>query len=512
MKTVIITRIQWSLLLICLLPGCTKRFDSLNSDPTTISAVTPATAGNAFALAQYNGIYGDAGIYQLARNLFVDYYSQYFAIADQSTRSDRNVIVQDWIISQWATVYSGTWPTLKVVMDITEKTDPAAHAITKIWKVYVFHSNTDFYGPIPYFQAGKGTTSIPYDSQQDIYHDFFKLLDEAVAALKQADRSKHPFGTNDLIFHGDIDKWIKLANTLRLRLALRISGPELQRAKEEAEKAVAAGVMTATADDAMMDVGPNSNNGLNVISSWNYFRMSASMESYLKGFEDPRMPVYFRPAAISGEYHGIRNGLTAAQIGDPKNNVRALSDVGPRFDPSKAATTRIMVMYAAEAYFLRAEGALNGWNMGGTAQELYEKGIATSMDQWGVTDAAVIKLYQQGTTTPVKLNDYLSSPAVADIPVKFSAMPEKQRQQILTQKWIALYPDGIEAWAEIRRTGYPLLYPVVNSDNPDVPKGQIIRRFPFLDYEKQTNTRAVQEAQPLLGGPDKPTTPVWWNK
>jgi hypothetical protein len=495
-------------------PGCTKKFDSLNTDPTTFSSVTPSTLPQAFASAEYNGIYGGAGIYELARSLFPDLWSQFFANADKGVTTDRYVIVQDFIISQWNIVYTINWPTLKLVIDATEKTDPSANAIAKIWKVYMFHYHTDFYGPVPYFQAGTGLLSIPYDSQQDIYHDFFNLLDSAITTLSTADQTVHPYGNNDLIFHGDIGKWMKFANTLRLRLAMRISRAEPDLAKQEAEKSVAAGVMTSNDDDAFMDVSTNSDNGLTELSPWENMRMSASMESYLKGFNDPRMQVYYSPAATDGQYHSLRNGLSAAQlaVADPGNTGSNLSNIGPRWinDASYVAVP-LTVMYSAEAYFLRAEGALNGWNMGGTPQSLYQQGITTSMQQWGITDNTAIQDYIQGTGVPIPLNDYLNSPAVAGIPVKFAADTATQRQQILTQKWLAIFPDGIEAWAEERRTGYPKLYPVANSDNPDLKPTDMIRRFNFVDYEYQTNGKAVQAAIPLLNGPDKTSTPVWWN-
>lgn len=492
--------------------GCTKKFDSLNTDPTTFSSLTPATIPNAFAKAEYQGIYGDPGIYELARALFPDLWSQFFANADPGVKSDRYVIVQDWIISQWSSVYTVTWPTLKQVLDATAQTQPEANAIAKIWKAYIFHYHTDFYGPVPYFQAGTGLLSIPYDSQEAIYNDLFLTLDSAVALLKNADQSLKPYGTNDLIFHGNIPQWIKLANTLHLRLALRISKADPAKAQQEAEKAVLAGVMSSNDDNAFMDVGPNSVNGLNQMSPWENARMSATMESYLKGYDDPRMTEYYSPAA-DGLYHGLRNGLSTAQLSaSPLNNLDNTSNVGPRYGLDKQNTNKLTVMYAAEGYFLRAEGALNGWNMGGSAQGLYEQGISLSLQQWGVTDANVIQNYIKSTGTPIALNDYLNSPAVATIPVKFGATEAVQREQIATQKYISLFPDGIEAWAEVRRTGYPKLYPVANSDNPDVSAANMISRFGFLDYEYQTNKNAVQAAIPLLNGPDKASTKVWWNK
>ncbi|WP_290795969.1 SusD/RagB family nutrient-binding outer membrane lipoprotein [Flavihumibacter sp. UBA7668] len=494
------------------LSACTKHFEELNTDPTTFSSLTTATIPNAFAKAQYQGIYGDPGIYQLVRNLFVDYWSQYFAVVDPGIPTDRYVLRADWVFYQWGSLYSNAWPTLKLVLDATRNTDAEAYAIAKIWKVYIFHSCTDWYGPIPYSQAGNGELSVGYDSQEFIYDDMLKSLDSAVTTLKAADQARLVYGANDLIFGGSIPKWTKLGNTLRLRLAMRISGVDPARARTEAEAAVASGVLTSIEDNALMDVGPSSPNGLNLMSPWGGFRMSASMESFFKGYDDPRMGEYYSPAEGTGEYNGVRNGLSVAQLAaSPKNQGTNLSNVGPRFDVTKANENKLTVMYAAEAYFLRAEGALNGWNMGGTPKDLYEDGIATSMRQWGVTAESAISAYTQGSSTPADLNDFLNSPAVSDIPVLFSTDPEIQREQVGTQKWIALYPDGIEAWAELRRTGYPRLYPLANSDNPDLPVPQIIRRFPYIESEYLTNFTAVQNAVSMLNGPDKPNTRVWWN-
>ena len=94
---------------------------------------------------------------------------------------------------------------------------------------------------------------------------------------------------------------------------------------------------------------------------------------------------------------------------------------------------------------------------------------------------------------------------------KFSGVEEKQREQILTQKWLALFPEGHEAWAEIRRSGYPKLYPVVHNDNPALGTGEFIRRIPFLNYDRDRNAPAVEAAVPLLGGPDNIATPLWWD-
>jgi hypothetical protein len=500
--------------------SCTKRFDQLNTNPTSFSPLPPAAIPKALARAQYEGVYGDPGGYELIHSLFTDLWSQYFADAGGAP-TDRYAINQDWIISQWNLTYTVNWPTLKLVIDATEGKSLAANAIAKIWKVYIFHQNSDIYGPIPYFQAGLGTLSIPYDSQESIYIDFFKTLDSANTALKTADTTQSPFGTDDMIYHGNIVKWMKFGNSLRLRLALRVSEIDPQMAQLQAEAAVANGVMLSTDDDAFVDVtsNPNSDNGLCDEAPWENMRMSASMESYLKGFNDPRMQQYYSPADQDGQYHGLRNGLAptdvtnAVVVGGQYNGAVNLSNINLiRWNPLTDGTTKLNVMYAAESYFLKAEGALNGWNMGGNAIDFYNQGIALSMQQWGITDNTVILNYVNGTSTPAALSDYLNSPAVSNIPVKFAPDAPTERQQISTQKWLAIFPDGIEAWAEIRRTGFPKLYPILHSDNPDVSTTDIIRRIPFLDYEKATNGAAVQAAVSLLSGPDKASTHVWWNK
>jgi hypothetical protein len=171
-------------------------------------------------------------------------------------------------------------------------------------------------------------------------------------------------------------------------------------------------------------------------------------------------------------------------------------------------------MAVAEAYFLRAEGALLGWNMGGSAQQFYEAGITNSFKQWGISDPAVITAYINSMSTPIAPNDYLNSPPVTDIPVKWGATPAVQLEQVALQKWLATFPDGMEAWADYRRSHVLKLYPVANSDNPDITNttNQWIRRIPFLDNEKIVNKEAVDAAVNLLGGPDKITTPLWWDK
>jgi hypothetical protein len=197
----------------------------------------------------------------------------------------------------------------------------------------------------------------------------------------------------------------------------------------------------------------------------------------------------------------------------PANQNTKLSNVNDRFLPANQNTNPFEVIMSAEAWFLRAEGVLRGWNMGaGTAKSFYEKGIETSMKQWGIADAGAIAAYSASLNTPVAVTGAVVSPALTDIPVLWSADPAKQMEQVITQKWIALWPNGAEAWAEYRRTGFPKLYPRMNSESLFVSKDQVVRRVPYVIGETQVNATGLATGVTKLGGADNEATRVWWNK
>jgi len=523
-KVLVTTRVQIAIICASLLfvTNCTKKYGQINTDRNTVATIGPAELPFLFARAEKEAT-PSIWNYQIAQNLFADQYAQYFACTATYFNSDRLVMRQDWVYAAFDPIYTDVVPQLQ---SIFQAADPqsAEYALANVLWVLVFHRVTDYWGPIPYFQAGVPANSVPYDPQDQIYDDFFKRLDAAAAVLKTKLTEK-PYGDFDLIYAGDVNKWLKFTNTLRLRLALRVSKVDPTRAQAEAEAAVADGTLSTSPDDDALvkrSVTGDDNNGLSIMSDWNEFRMSATMESVLKGYSDPRMPVYFLPAQTTGTFEGERNGLTATQlstIGDARHNGR--SHAGPRWaSPGYGGLATYLatpqnVMATAEAYFLRAEGALLGWNMGATAQELYEGGITNSLKQWGITDAAVINSYINSVATPIAPNDFLNSPPVTNIPVKWvPGNINTELEQVALQKWLATFPDGMEAWADYRRSHVLKLYPIANSDNPDITNTttQWIRRIPFLDGEKSTNKAAVEAAVSLLGGPDKITTPLWWDK
>jgi len=502
-------------------PACTKKYDQINTPRNTIATIGQSQLPFLYAQAQAIAIPW-SGNYQGAQNQYADQYAQYFAVTATYFPSDRLVIVPYDLNTLFDPMYSVFVPQLQTIF---AETDPgsAEYALADILWVVGFHRLTDYFGPVPYSQAGLPAKSVPYDAQDKIYDDFFKRLTTAVAVLNNK-QAETPFGSFDAVYSGNVPMWIKFANSLRLRLALRISKVDPVRAKAEAEAAVAAGVLAVSPDDDayVHRSGTGSDvNGLSLMSDWNEFRMSASMESVLKGYDDPRMPVYFLPADETGTYEGMRNGLTPAQLTDDLNKNEANSHVGARWSSTSfgGVTTYLstpqILMCSAESYFLRAEGALLNWNMGGTAKELYEQGITNSMIQYGITDQAAIDNYLNTTSLPIAPQDYLNSPPVTDVPVKFDAGDAGvQLKQIILQKWLSLFPDGAEAWADYRRSRAIPFYPVANSDNPDLddPSVQWIRRATYLVSERLNNTAAVENAEALLGGPDKITTPLWWDK
>ena len=492
--------------------SCTDDFQDINTNKRVLAEVDIATIGNIFAYQQYMSL-ELSGSFQIFQNLFSDLYVQYYANWQQAFQTDRNVINVDWLNAAWNTWYSAGATNLAVVM---EKTNPKYvegmeqfYAIAQVWKVFIYQRVTDYYGPIPYSAVNSAAKSIPYDSQESIYADFIVQLDSATTTLAGY-TGKNAFGSNDQVFGGDINKWITFANTLRLRVAMRMSDIDPVTAKAQAEKAVAAGVMLTNADNGLFKTSATGYNALCIMLPWNEFRMSATMESYLKGYADPRLSKYFQPAFNTpGVYKGMRNGCSIVQLSEASRHYNALSTMSNRWAiESNKNVTPIEVILCSEAYFTRAEGALKGWSMGGTAEELYNKGIEASLSYWGVS-ATDIATYQAGTTSPVPVSDF-DSPAVATIPVKYDAATALE--QIITQKWLALFPDGWEAWANLRKTEFPKLYPVMNSDNPDVPPGQIIRRVQYGPSEYGNNKAAVTAAVATLpGGLDKSNVRVWWN-
>ena len=287
------------LMMIVIFGGCTDDFEEYNTNERVLTELDAATLGNIYARVQYRGFY--MNYHQVSQNLFADHYCQYFANTQNAFSSDRYVLVGGWLNSAWNDFYGNIPNNLG---ELLAGTDPVGnpgfetqHALAQIWRVIVYERIANYWGPIPYSQVNNAEASVPYDSEQEVYMSFFTTLDDALATLN-ANKGGNAYGANDQIYGGDIDKWIIFANTLRLRIAMRISNVDPAKAKAEAEKAVSAGVMTSNADDAEFQCTANSIHNMPRMIPWNEFRMSAAMESTLRGYDDPRMGAFFSPAAL----------------------------------------------------------------------------------------------------------------------------------------------------------------------------------------------------------------------
>lgn len=357
-------------------PACTDDFDELNTDPKnlTVDNLDQGSFGLVAAAAMYFPVHvglNDRGSFQLAHSLFADIYANYMATTAPNFDSDKFTLVGRWLDGAYVDFYRDAAPQIKYVEDYSAENGlNVENAIFKVWRVFAYHRMTDYWGPIPYSSFGNGEKVVPFDSQDEIYRDFFQTLDAAIAVLKSnAGQTSALLGANDVVYNGNVGRWLKFANSLRLRLAMRVRYVDAGLAQTNAEKAVADGVIEDNSDNGYVQTSNNWRNGYTTITQWGEFRMSADMESILKGYQDPRIASYFAPAAdpdpsddpagVSFPYEGMRNGQTKEAKQGISFNTLA-SDMAPIYTLAESAGPDWPLIRASEVYLLRAEGALIG--------------------------------------------------------------------------------------------------------------------------------------------------------
>lgn len=463
--------------------------------------------------------YSPAWSYQLQQNLNADVYSGYLtnprpfvAGANNTTYS----LVSGWNNFIWSVPYSNVMNNVDAISKLTSNDFPTLNAVALILKVEAMHRVSDVFGPIVYSNFGNLAKAGVYDSQQEAYNAFFADLDTAVTSL-MADVDSQKFAAFDLSYEGNYSNWVKLANSLRLRLAIRISKIDPAKAKLEGEKALSQslGLMTSNSDN--FNVYSSLDHPLSVIdNSWGDIRMNASMESILTGYNDKRAASYFdAPTSVSGTVKGVRGGLPLLP-GYADELAQKADYVGFSAINDNIHTSTVQLMTTAEVYFLKAEAALRGWSEAGDAKANYEMGISKSFEQHGVS--GVSAYITDNTSKPSNyvdpINPSNSTPALSTIKIAWDggASNEQNLERIITQKWIAMFPEGQEAWSEFRRTGYPKIFPVVSNQSGGIIDTNIqIRRIPFVDSELSTNPSGVSGAVSKLGGPDNGATRLWWD-
>ena len=469
-----------------------------------------------------------ANRYQTAYNLAADCWSGYFGQNNNwGGPNNLNYFLKDgWVASSYTESYSTVVPLWQDLKGKTETQFPEVFALAQILKISAWHKATDMFGPIPYKEAGKGLITVPYDSQEEVYKSMFKELSDAIEVLtKYADNGNSKLLPNaDAVYAGDVHKWVVYANSLMLRLAMRVYYADAALSKKYALQAVnhSYGVMKTKDDEAKMERGASLEfkNNLDVlINQYNECRMGSSMLAYLGGYQDPRLPKYFNTSTVSqavtvgtyGKYSGVPTGHDVSSNDAFKDSSR----------PAITSTTPTYWMRASEVYFLLAEAALHGFAVGGTAESLYEKGIEMSFEENGIASSEAAD-YMSSGLKPSAYSFHLTNPGVnVDVPAvtqattEWTGTDEEKLEKIMIQKWIALYPNGQEAWTEYRRTGYPKLHSVVtNYSNGEIDSEVGIRRmrFPTNKSTSAEDIANLESARKLLrGGLDKAGTRLWWD-
>ena len=520
--------------------SCTGRFKDLNTDKTGITDEDMQVDLNHLGIPLnviQQGIYfnydygkGKNWPYQLMQNLSADMFSGYMhdykPLNGGSHNSDYNL--QDgWNGTLWENTYAYIMPQIKRLEDSTRLKYPAVYAVTEILKVEVMHRVSDYYGPVIYTSFGNKKMIYLPDSQQDVYYRFLDDLKTAVGILENHVNLAGytpEFSRFDLLLDGKVESWIRFANSLRLRLAIRMAMADPDRARQEFVDAFADphGFFEEPTQQVAVTTDNEYTNPLGEINRvWGEVYMNASMESILNGFDDPRREAFFEPCPddvllqdrdgrdsvripLKGQYRGIRQGTMFAHT-----LYSALSKIYVN------VRTKPILMTAAEVWFLRAEAALRGW----TTEDpgiCYEQGIRCSFSQWQVPD---VETYLQSDCRAADFEDAftpgnnikarcLVTPRWDD-----AASDEMKLERIITQKWLAVFPEGCEAWAEQRRTGYPRLFPVRynNSRNGCVDTEKMIRRLNYPSSILDNDNGQYEMLVDALGGPDHAGTPLWWD-
>ncbi len=452
--------------------------------------------------------------YQIAQNLTHDAYAGYTTQSLGGTGNHNQYSWNDqWVRSTYNFAYTGimsAWNDLN--RDATAAGQSEIRALGNVVKVLGMHRIADSFGPLNYCTFGVDGNFNPLE---DIYKQFFAELDEAIDLLTPyANSGSSLMSDYDIVYGGNVTNWVKLANTLRLRLALRVAYADEALAKAEAQKSIdhPMGFVDSKSNYAKLGGGyyhPIVTLAYEFGGGDGDCQPSASIVSYMANMNDGRISKYFK-ACEDGKYHGIR-------IGYETGNVTPIRQAASKFamDEKTSEKAPVVLMHAAESYFLRAEAALR-WGMGGDPQSLYEQGVRASFDE---LDASGADAYLAETSTPGAYDD--PTTLGNSHTFKSTTTPkwdngadfEGKLERIITQKWIALYPDGFEGWTEYRRTGYPELIPVVNNrSNGTIDTELQVRRMPFPDTEYNNNPEGVAAGVAALGGPDNGGTKLWWDK
>jgi len=513
----------YAVLCLTMLGACTKDFEETNQDPNQISDELLKQDFNLVG-SPFSGMIFNLNGHQIEEDLCYDSWMGFMATPTDFVGNVNNTTYyMRWNV-YWDRVYGSVMSPAKQVIQLAEDNNlPLFATWAKLVRILATSKLTAIHGPIIYSNYGSTASSILYDSEPDLYALYFKQLD-SIQTEFDANKAYTGFTKFDPTpYKGSIPQWMKVVNSLRLRLAMRLSKVDPDLAKTEGEKALAdpAGLIETNADNFNNSLIGNIMPVAQICYQWDDTRMGAVIESFMAGLKDGRISKYFAPVSDPGlladhptiPYKGIRNG---AFIKAKADHV-PFSKVANEFN---SVTTR-RNFSAAEVAFLKAEAALRGWAGAGDAKANYENGVRLSFADWG--GSGVDAYLADNTSKPLNYTDPVDArnnfTAASTITVAWNEGDnnELKLEKILTQKYLAAFTQTLEAWNDFRRTGYPKIPHVAKNDSgPDwgvIPANEWIKRMPFTNGERTGNTAAVADAVTKMGAgaKDDIATRLWWD-
>ncbi len=527
--------------------------EDLNTDKSKANSIDP----NAQLTTAELQTYGDLGMVEIYRNYLYAFTQQLMGCWNTTNYGGRHTVDNNEMGRIWTSFYPKAIKNLTDAIHRSEEDENRKNinAILRIYRVYMMSVITDIYGDAPYSEAGLGYLkeiyNPKYDTQEDIYNDFFTELKDAASALDAAnDRI-----TGDVIYNGDVAKWIKLANSLRLRYAMRISDVAPEKARKEFEDALASegGVLTSGSDDALikyMDIsfsfGQDSYTDYrgNALSQLLFGNDPANNPSYLcstffnqlYNTKDPRTFMIARfyydglmsqtspdnRIDLTDEITGKGIAMNPCQPGafsyDPwpqgydSDMMKEIAKTNPSVETTMARETEPklannflrgdnpgVVMTCAEVNLLLAEASLKKWNTGGTVEGFYSKGVRAAMD-------FLADNYGYDRISDNDFNTYIADNGTGHT-------EQQAKAAINTQAWILHFTNPAECWANVRRSGYPRLKSPAEygfgqylTGGKDIPV-----RLCYPTLESSYNKPGYDEALKRMGGKDSWNTHVWWD-
>lgn len=494
--------------------SCTGNFEKLNTHPTDPNSDVMSSVekvGNSvpellYLLQQKQEnrsqhtdqiVYGQLGGYYSVPNPFNNHGGKDHQIASYNPQETMyRGPFTDYLDDFYATYFKIEYDT---------NASGAVYLVANVLRVAVMHRIADTYGPIPYSKVGSGAFKVEYDSLEELYPRFIADLSKAIESLQSyAGTTSAALAEYDVMFGGDFSKWLKFANSLKFRLAMRYSSVDVDLAKKAMGEAVLAGMLIKSEDNPKL--ASDDNPVYKAAISWGDLDVNASITAYMTQYNDPRLGKYFKPNN-GGYYNGMRLGYMPGQHGGGNH---------PYAKPNLTQSSDLPVFYAAESWFLMAEAALKGY-ISGNAEEFYNEGIKASMAQWGA-DMGSYMTERGGTINYTDSNNSSNNYTIQNVPgVAWSSesSTEGHLKQIMTQKYIANYPLGLESWSDFRRTGYPEMIPTVynrgTSEGVTLQRGLRRLKYPDSEYaQNEANCKAAVAS--YLGGQDKLSVDLIWAK